>query len=105
MIFRRQTIYFFVLLMLEIPYAIFIFFMGYIVNTYKNQGLSQALINFSNYIAVFLGIHMTRALFLPLVRFLEPQTIKRIKEFLNSIRDCSCKKQLRSRSRHSLNVL
>lgn len=103
MIFRRQTIYFFVLLMLEIPYAMFIFFMGYIVNKYKNAGLTQAMINFSDYIAVFLGIHMTRALFLPLVRFMEPQTVNKIKDFLGSLRNCSCMKRNDFRNRQSIN--
>ena len=52
----------------------------------------NAMINFSSYIAVFLGIHMTRALVLPMVRFLEPQTVKRIKQFFKSLRNCSCLK-------------
>lgn len=43
MIFRRQTIYFFVLLGLAIPYAAFIFFMGYLVNKYKGDALNDAM--------------------------------------------------------------
>lgn len=35
MIFRRQTIYFVVLLLLEVPYFTFVMFMGFLVNKYK----------------------------------------------------------------------
>lgn len=72
MIFRRQTIYFFVLLGLEIPYAAFIFFMAYLVNKYKGSALNDAMLDFSDYIAIFLCIHMSRAIILPMVRFSEP---------------------------------
>ena len=72
MVFRRQFIYFFVLLITELPNVLFSFFMGYISKVVPANELQKTIETykpFQTYVQIFF---LLRAIIIPLLRLFEP---------------------------------
>ena len=78
MIFRRQLIYFFILLCLDLPYTTFAVLMSYLTHFVSAQDTRAFMLANKQLYGVASTAYFLRALILPVIRLVEPQTVLKV---------------------------
>ena len=84
MIFRRQIIYFIVLIMVEIPYTCYILSIGYIAPKLKDPYYYALFMEFKKWGGFFAFTFLSRGIWLSLLRMTEPAFVKKLKGWISS---------------------
>ena len=72
MVFRRQVLYFIVLVVCEMPYAVFLNYLGYVAKVVPPDQVLQKFLDLQSLFGFMVSVYMMRAIILPVFRFFEP---------------------------------